>query len=260
MAIDYPRTLPADLRAEAALQLLPQRGTTPDELMLLGEPVRHIDAWGGAALRTTIEYFARYQQRQVTLSMPESRPACELLHGLVRHDHPAHLVLPSDSNQHDAPQPPNVLLAARRVPAPEHADALAEDLFERGSGRLREPIRFAAKHLPELSLNALTHGGNSPTAPVVCAVHEREEDEVQLVIIDLGSRMARDNAEALEHAVRGRADGHLRSLVESAQARDIDLSLTLASGVGRLYWRDGRWSRATAEAVPGFTAALTLPC
>jgi hypothetical protein len=184
---------------------------------------------------------------------------CELLHALVRHDHPRHLVLPSDSPQHDAPEPRNVLLAARRIISLEHADALFDDLVDRSGGRLREPVRFAAKHLPELALNALTHGSNSPTAPVVCGIHERDEDEVQLVVIDLGNRMAREDAEALEHAVRGRPEGHLRSLVESAGARDIDLSLTLASGVGRVYWRGGRWSRATAEPVPGFTAALTLP-
>lgn len=259
MASAYPRTLPADLRSEPALLVLPERGAAPEEMFFLGEPVRHIDAWGGAALRTAIEYFARYHQRQVTLSLPESKPACDLLHALVRHCCPRHLVLPTDSPDHAAPQPRNVLLAARRILSLEHADALADDLFDRGGGELLATVRFAAKYLPALALNALTHGKNSPTEPVACAIHERDENEVQLVVIDLGSRMEGEDAATLERAVKGRSDGTLRTLVESATARDIDLTLTLASGKARLYWRAGAWSRATAEPVPGFTAALTLP-
>jgi hypothetical protein len=55
-------------------------------------------------------------------------------------------------------------------------------------------------------------------------------------------------------------NGGLNTLVESAQHREIDLSLTLASGNGRLYWRGGRWHKATADTrIPGFTSALTLP-
>lgn len=255
-------TLPSDLRGEPALTLLPASAPPPSELLLFGDPVRHIDAWGGAALRTKIEYVARHQQRQVTCCLPTQRGARDLLHALVRHDHPQHLVLPSDDADPIGPTPRNVLVPACCIHSLDHADAIAEELLDSASGELAPAIRFAASQLPELGLNALRHAAGSPIRPVACAVHERDEHEVQLVICDLGTRIARrsDAADALQAAVSEAPNGGLNTLVDSARHRDIDLSLTLASGNGRLYWRGGRWYKATADTrIPGFTSALTLP-
>lgn len=255
-------TLPSDLRGEAALALLPPAGPPLSEVMLFGESVRHIDAWGGAALRAKIEYLARYQQRRVILSLPAEQGPRDLLHALVRYDHPQHLVLPSDTTHTSRPTPRNVLLSARSIRSLDHAEAIAEDLFDRASGRLAPAIRFVAKYLPELVLNALTHATDSPIRPVACALHDRDEDEVQLVICDLGMRIARrtDAADALDAAVTGAPEGGLHTLADSATRRGVDASLTLASGTGRLYWRAGQWHKATVDPkLPGFTVALTLP-
>lgn len=262
MAEPLVETLPSDLRGEGALPILPVPAPPPSEVMLFGDSVRHVDAWGASALRVKVEYLARYQQRRVTLSLPSERVVRELLHALIRHDCPRHLVLPTDSGSESAPAPQNVLVGARRVPSLEHADAIVEDLSDRANGRLNPAIRFAAKWLPELALNALTHGKDSPVPPIACVLHEREEDELQLVVVDLGLRVARsDEADTvLESRVLASPEGALSTLVGSASHRGLDVTLTLAAGTGRLYWRNGRWRRAVAdEYLAGFTAVVTVP-
>jgi hypothetical protein len=254
-------TLWRDVTGEGALTVLPQRGRWPDELLLLGEPVESIDGWGAAALRTKIEYVAGHLQRRVVLSLPRDSGARLLLYHLLGGDPPRHLVVADDSPPVDEPAPRTILLPAIPVPTEERATMLAEHLWDRAKGDYGRALALIAKNLPELVWNSLVHA-SSPTAPVVCVFHERDEDELQLVVCDLGDSVAAgpNPAAHLANLVIGR-DGGLESLVGSATARRIDLTLTLATGIGRLYWRAGTWQSVTAvdEPVAGFAAALTVP-
>jgi hypothetical protein len=120
--------------------------------------------------------------------------------------------------------------------------------------------RFVASQLPELALNGLAHGADSPTQPVFCIFYDREEDQVQLVVADLGSRYDHaDNAEdAIQADLAAHPEGGLITTVEVAASRGIDATLTLAGGNGRVYWRRGAWSSTQAVAIAGFVAALTV--
>jgi hypothetical protein len=254
-------TLPQDLRGELALSLLPESGGPRGELMIFGEAVRRIDAWGGAALRAAIEYHARYLQRHTVISLPDHDPACALLHGLIRLNHPAQLVLPDDSDHEPDPLPRNVLLQAQPIASAEHAFAAADVLFDAASGRLRDAGRFAAKSLPELVQNALLHARRCPTPPVVCAIHDRDEDELQLVVVDLGRpRPAFDTGRLRDAVLGGQGIHGLSGIVEQAAQRELDLSLSLAAGSGRLAWRAGRWVPAKSDQpLLGFAAGITIP-
>lgn len=253
-------SLPQELCGENALKILPESGGPRGEVMIFGDGVAQIDAWGGTALRTAIEYHGRYLQRRVTLSLPSDHEACALLHGLVRHDHPGHLVLPNDSNHQDKPVPRNVLLQAQPIAAIDQAEGVAEVLFDEAEGRLRDAARFVAKSLPELVVNSLVHGKRRPIPPVACAIHDREEDEVQLVVTDLGRHHPPYNGIRLRDAVLSGEGIHgLNSLVEQAERRSIDVSLSLVAGSGRLAWRSGNWQSAEDEPMSGFSAAITIP-
>jgi len=258
--MSLPISLPQELCGEDALKILPETGGPRGEVIIFGEGVARIDAWGGAALRTAIEYHGRYLQRRVTLSLPHDQGACALLHGLVRHDHPRHLVLPNDSNSQGKPVPRNVLLQAQPIATADDAERVAEMLFNETDGRLREAARFAAKSLPELIVNSLIHGKRRPIPPVACAIHDREEDEVQLVVTDLGRPRPPYDSARLSDAVLSSPGIHgLSSMVEQAERRSLDLSLSLVAGSGRLAWRSGNWHAAEDEPLSGFSAAIAIP-
>lgn len=241
--------------------MLPRRGPAPSEVLIRGEGLRSIDGWGAAALRTRIEYHARYQARRVTLSPPTNADAWRLLHALIRVDHPAHLVVPNDAEPVDPSAPRSIILPAVAVTTLDAADAIGERLLDEARGRMRRQLRFIASALPEFVLNAFSHASASPTKPVACVFHDRSEDELQLVVCDLGEQIARhaDATAALEGAVSGRPEGGITTLAEAAHTRRLDVTISLASGNGRLYWRAGRWHPATAQAVAGFTAVITAP-
>jgi hypothetical protein len=254
-------SLSGELCGESALSYLPMRGQSPSEWLFHAGGLTAIDAWGATALRTSIEFYARYQARQVTISQPKRAEAWRLLFHVLGNDCPAHVRLSDDA---DAPTgrsaPTAIILPAVRIPSVERADAIAAALLATASGRLAWAIRFMASQVPELALNALTHGEGSPTHPVLCMFYDREEDQVQLVVCDLGSRYdsLNDADQALRADVAEQSDGALTTAVELAVSRGIDATLTVAAGNGRLYWRRGKWTSTKAVAIPGFGAALTV--
>lgn len=253
-------SLPIDFRFEPALNLLPERGSPPSEVMILGDSVRAIDAWGGVAVRAAIEYYAGRHQRRVTLSPPLDTEAWRLLSSLIRDEPPAHLTLSFDAA--DLPKVArSVLLPAVPFRTVVEAEQAAGVLVGRASGRTRRAVRFAASALPELVDNSLRWTSSTPVLPIASIIHERNEDEIQLVVVDLGEAVGRtaNPAASLASAVAAAPNGGLTSLGEVAVARGIDASITLAAGVGRLYWRRNTWIRARGDPVRGFVAAVTVP-
>lgn len=252
-------SLTSEACGEAALSLLPIRGEAPAEVCVNAAGLQRIDAWGAVALRVYAELHARIQQRQVTLTQPKDAGAWRMLFHLLCSDPPKHLVPSNDSSLPAGAAPSAIHLPAVRIPSADIADQLAEALLSRPAGRLTRALRFAAGQLPLLVENALIHGSTSPIKPVACCFYDAEEDELQLVVADLGTRYDRETDPAkLLAAVEAQPDGSLVTMVEVAEARGIDVTLTLAAGAGRVYWRAGAWSTAVAQAVPGFTAALSI--
>ncbi len=257
---NFCKTLPAELCGERALNLLPRPNEyDPGEVLIVGGPLKAIDAWGGATLRCLIEYLGRYRQGRVTLSPCDDPETWERLHALVRKNHPAHLVLPDDTEEHNGDVPSEILLQAESVPTVERAAALAQELFEACEADMPESARFAAKCLPELVSNALQHAKQAPVPPVVCAYHDRAHEALQLVVVDLGQRTRQYDQKSLSEVVLASNVGGLGTLVGHAKERRFDVSLTVASGTGRLHWQNGSLRKATAESIPGFCSAITIP-
>jgi hypothetical protein len=256
------RTISAggDFRGEAGLSLLPLRGAPAAEVGIFADGMVGIDAWGAAALKTSVEYYARYQQQQVSMSAPSRAPVWRVLYHLLASDCPRHFVPTDDAQLPAAQRPSAVLLPAVRVPSIDAAEGIAEVLLGRASGRLTRAVRFVAEELPELVDNSIRHARRSPTAPVACCFYDAEEDELQLVVCDLGSGFDRDESagESLLAAVDAQPRGGLRSAAEVAASRGLDATLTVAAGNGRVYWRSGSWSAAAAVAVSGVAAAVAI--
>jgi hypothetical protein len=253
-------TLPPELRGEQALCLLPQPALASEgEVVLFGETVSGVDAWGAAALRMSIEYHARHRQRRTTLSLPTAKDVAALLHALVRHAYPRHLILPSDSPRHDATTPADILLAARPVSSLEDADRMAETLFAAAPGRLREAARFVAKSLPLFAANGLAHARRAPVPPVACALYDPAQGEVQLVVVDLGRASPGLDKDSLRVAVLDHpATASLQALADDARHRSLDVTLDLASGTGGLRWHAGRWRERAKEPAVGFSSAIAV--
>lgn len=249
--------LPSELCGERTLGLLATPIDYADKLKIAGDDVEAVDACGGAVLRTLIERHARHRQRRVELSLPRDEAVAEKMHALVRHLHPAHLVLARGSKRYDDPVPGEILLQAQRVPSVEEASHLAEALFARG-GAPDGARRFAAKHLPELVTNSLEHAQDPAMLPVACAVHNPGEG-LQLTVIDCGRRRPPHDEKTLKTAVLDSpASATLRTLVDHAGHHSLDLQLSLVSGTGKLYWREGRWVAEKAEPMPGFAAVMGI--
>lgn len=250
-----------DVRGELALSHMPVRGQPPCEWLIHANDLRNIDAWGSVALRTSIEFYARYQSRQVTVSPPSDLQVWHLLYHLLCEDSPTHARLSEDSDAPPGPAPSTIILPSQRVRSLERADQITSGLMGVPPGPLAKSIRYLASQIPELVDNSLRHGVGSPVAPVVCLYFDREEEQVQLVLSDLGTKYEKaENAdENLLSDVTARGDdGALFAAVDLAASRDIDASLTLASGNGRVYWRKGKWTTAQDIAVNGFVSAITV--
>jgi hypothetical protein len=249
-----------DCRSEGGLFLLPQRGEPAAEIGVFADSMAAIDAWGAAALKTSVEYYARYQQRQVTTSRPRRDDIWRLFYHLLSSDCPSHFVLTNDAEPPTGRMPASIILPAVRVGSVDAAEGIAEMLLSRNSGNLTRAVRFIAEELPELIDNALQHALNTPTSPVVCCFYDATEDELQLVVCDLGTGYdgAEASASGLVAAIDAQPRGGLSSAIGVATSRGLDATLTVAAGNGRVYWRAGTWTTAEAAAVPGFTVALAV--
>lgn len=250
-------TLPPHLRGQEALRLLPPATTGPAEMMFFGEAVESIDATGAVALRSAIEYQARHHHNRVTLSLPHDPGIRAMLHAMVRHDCPGHLVLPDDGGQHNDDEPDGCLVSARRVLSMPGAKELANTLLATATAT-RGVASFLGRQLPELYLNATEHGDDSPIDPIVAAMHSRESAEVQLVMADLGERGAKLDPDQLVARVCAKADGGLNALVDEANWRRLALTLCIASGANRVRWHGDRWTSCEGVPVAGFTVAISV--
>jgi hypothetical protein len=251
-------TLAGEVKGESCLSaVLPVLGQPPADAMIFAGALTGIDAVGAAGLRQRIEFRARRQSRYVTLGPPADSVVADFLWGAIAADKPKGLEL-----SHDAPEPgpcpSSVLLPACRVPTLEHAEDIATILIGRATGPTVREFRFLARNLPDLVNNVVLHSGTVLPA-VACFIYDRVEDELQLAVVDLGQKLASSHRpEQLVRARIGEAN-FLQALVDEATDLEIDISLMLAVGSGRVYWRAKNWSElGDCVHLPGFIAAITV--
>jgi hypothetical protein len=254
--------LPRELAGEDALLELPLRpGLAVTEYCIEGGNLDAVDAYGGAALRARVEYCARYRQRQVTIMPPRNTRAWSLVYATLANDAPRHLVLPNHKVASPGKAPRSVIVPAIPVSDVGTALAIGDMVVGQAAGEFRRQLGFLGAHLPELVDNALRWASDSPIKPVVCVMHDRTTDRLQLVVVDLGERISRrgDAADAIMAALKQAPEGSLQSLVEEASYRGLDAEVGLAAGLGRVRWTTGQWTEAGGSDVHGFAVAVSLP-
>lgn len=252
------QTLAPHIHGEEAFAYLPDRDGKAGEVVIFGEPMESIDACGGAALRTAVEYHCRFLQRRMTVSLPRLPEAAALLHGLLRRDHPAHLVLPHDSEEHRAPLPPSILLQAVPLGDRAAAESAAAEICEAGQ-ELGAAARFLSKSLPELAQNSHEHASRRPLPPVACAFHDAPAGELQLAVVDLGRPRRIFTEDTLRDAVEeGGHCGGLASLGAQGAERGLDLVVEVAAGKGRLTSTADGWGSDGGPRLQGFCVTLRI--
>jgi hypothetical protein len=250
-----------DVRSEAALAFMPTREGYERDFNLAAGGVGKVDTWTAVTVRCLLEYHARYMQRSVTLVPPRQADAGRILISMLGAA-PSHFrVVPSSAVP--ARRASAALVPAARVQGHGDVFAIGEEIVDRvASNHRRRDARFLAGAFGAFAENVLVHAASSPIGGIGAVGFDRFEPELQVVVADLGNSIAskRDAVASLEQAVANSVKGEkaLASLVEEARYREIDFTLTLATGTARAYWRQNRWSYAQGPAVPGFLAAASI--
>ena len=260
-------SLTGDRRGESVLALVAPSGER-DEVLIAAEGLTGVDAYTGVALRRGLEFYARYRQQPVTFCPPNDSAVWDLLSNLMGHDLPVHFTLSADALP-AATHTRSAVLPARRYTSVaavrDYADLMPAVVGENYG--MRHAI-FLAKAFSVFTENALEHASDSPIGAVAAIGYDRESDALQLVVTDLGVGLTAesDPYEAmLKIAERSQGTigrpgtlGGLAGLVREAQRKEIDLELRIASGAGRLSWRERLPDVSEAQTVSGFTAAAIL--
>jgi hypothetical protein len=230
--------------------------------MIMCDGVTDADAWSGTALRALVEYTATRLLMPVTFVPPNDPSVWALLASLIG-GLPNRAVLPVGGTWPDPVA--SVILPAGRVTDLGTAESLAGVLPTFGAAYPRREINFLAGALGELLNNALRHGAKSPIDVIATVAHERENNELQLVVADLSEavsfhgdaeRILSENWAASQS--RPNRSGGLASIASKADRLDLDVSLAFCSGTGRFFWRGGNVVTASEQYIPGFTAAVTV--
>jgi hypothetical protein len=258
-------SISGDVRGERALRYLPPPSSPGDQVLVACDNISAADAYSGVAIRSLLEYAAARLLMPVTLSLPQDDAVrtilCDLVGGLPNGVRIARgASAPTGSSA-------RVILPAARVRDVGFAELVTNHLPDtpRTAGATRRELNFLSASLGELLSNALLHS-RSPIDAIASVAHEPEEDELQLVVTDLGMTIARasDAAQALDSAWktsegRSRFPGGLASIGVRAERLNLDVSVSLYAGNGRLFQRAGTTHLASEEPfIPGFTAAVVL--
>lgn len=222
------------------------------------------DAFTGAAVREAIDRHVRRDRgHSVVVREPAKLETLAALYDLLG-------TLPRRSRwagEADRPRrDPAVLLPAMRITsAPKLRDA-ANFLGSAAAGPLRLPpnaswlLATAAAHFGD---NALKHSPAGQRSVLLCACHELTSHDLQVVALSAAvPEAAQEQPAAYLREAMARSDatlGGLFSLRELARRRKISATLRLATGSGRLFWRDDKPRyEGQAPIIPGFVASLEI--
>lgn len=261
--------LTGDCRGDPVLALALPTSRSREEVLIAASDVTAVDTYTGVALRTSIEYHARWCQQPVTFCPPRDGAAWDLLSNLVGHELPGHVVVADDAPP-AAPHVRDAVLPAQRIEEAGLMNRTASRMA-RSIGGERYGDRAAvmiATAFSVLADNALHHGSSSPIGAVYAVGYDREAHALQLVVTDLGPGLtgAAEPRDAMNRIVkhsrgapRRRGSFHgLAGLAADADRKEIDLELRIASGAARLSWRRGDADIWESGSVPGFTAAAIV--
>jgi hypothetical protein len=251
-----------DLRGAAALQLIPAPEATASEVVLLTENVERVDAFTGCALRSVAEHFARRKATRVILAAPTNEEVYRTLWHLLGDELPKHFCVSNDAAPPTKGAPRTIILPATLVRSVSEGEMIANVIPRLGAALPAREVRFIAGAFGELVYNALVHSDDSQNPTVTAIFHERGEHTLQLVVLDLGARIARapDAAEVLSQCMLASeaSDGALAGLAEQIERRNLDARIEIAAGNGRISWDDSGWAASPAQHVNGFSASVSV--
>jgi hypothetical protein len=248
---------------EDAFDYMPEPGRGGESLHLYSAHLAQVDACLAVAVRATIEHYATSVGIPVSMDLPEEPGCRSCLLGLLGERLPAGLSLRGEGVGAGEAQGGAVLVPATSVGGYADADILTDRLAEELGGRFDpSAVGYLAGALGVLLENSLEHGDDGSIDPLAALSHQVEEGVLRLAVIDTGTTIESDAeadqrlAEALEYSRR--EEGALVGLGDQAKLLGIDARITIASGNGRLRWRDGEWSPETAKSVAGTSAIVDV--
>jgi hypothetical protein len=222
------------------------------------------DAFTGAAVREGIDrHLRRDRGHSVVVREPTNPETLAALYDLLG-------TLPRRSRwagEADRPRRnPAILLPAMRLTNAQELRDAANFLGSAAEGPLRLPpqasrlLAMAAAHFGD---NALKHSPAGQRSVVLCACHELDSHDLQVVALsEAVPQAAGEKPAAYLREVMGQSHANLGgvfSLVELARRRGVPATLRLATGTGRLFWRDEKPRyEGQAAPVPGFVASLEI--
>ena len=251
-----------DLRGDEALRYMPRTGKTPEAVLISATELGDVDSWTGTVTKTIIEFHGRWQQRPVRLEPPQGSATWSLLATMIGTDLPAGFGL---AGKRSWPPDPSrkVIVPVQRIGSLDLADRLADAVRERLELNYPNKLaRYLGGAFGSLAENAVVHGVRSPTDPLGAVSYDAEMNELCLVVSDLGAGTSReaDPVATLDQLVPGpRPLSGLASIAGEAERKDIDVSLTIAAGPARRFWRrGGTWSSYQDFPTRGFTAGVRI--
>jgi hypothetical protein len=252
-----------DLRGDEALRYMPRGVKAPEAVLISATELSGVDSWTGTVTKTIIEFHSRWQQRPIRLEPPQDPATWSMLAAMIGTDLPVGFDL---AGRKSWPPDPSrkVTLPAQRISSLDVVDKLAEAIEERLT--LNYPNKLAGylgSAFGSVAENAVVHGAGSPTDPLGAVSYDAEMNELSLVVSDLGPGISgeADPVVALEELIPGRRPlSGLSSIASEAERKDIDVSLTVAAGHARRFWRrGGTWSSFEEDfSSRGFTVGVRI--
>jgi hypothetical protein len=256
------QTLAKDERGLRALHLLPGPASRGDWVLLRASQLQWCDTWTATAIKTAVELHCTVLGNDFDFDPPvgaNGRRTMERLCDLLGPMPSRFRVMEgnlSPGNRRSA------LLPALPIRDPVDADNAADTTWFRASAYGRPISGLVAAAVSALAENTFVHGAGSATGVVMTVGVVPASREIQIVSSDLGAiAVPPEEAEVrLVKTLQASRSSHtsLAHLVEIAGKRSIPVSLTLASGPGRVRWDGSGMISETTFAIPGFTSALTL--
>ena len=267
-SINETRPLHRVLRGQHARQALARLvADGPRELRLDGTELTRIDAYGGAMVGAAMRrHLARGSGHALEVLEPADDGAWSMLYNLLGGALPSRATW-SGTRAH-ARRDHQVLLPAMALDDDDTVELVTDEALPKIVRHLGYGDR-AARAVQEAAAifahNAMTHGADSPIAPILCCALDAQGNDLQLVVADLGAGAPDDDGgpAIVQDAVRrSRANDFGSLAMLASQSRGgLQLSVRLAHGTGRGRYRTGgSWHYSPAPHVPGFIAGLEIHC
>jgi hypothetical protein len=220
-----------------------------------------VDAYAAAVLRTAVElHLARKARNSNVIVEPASDESWAMLYDLLGEVLPARCAWAGTR-----PTPTRgrrVVLPATTV-IDDDVELITDHALRSAAGALRfgdHAGRLLQESAAAFLENARTHGTPAEVPPVICAAFDRQTNDLQLVVCDLGRDVPTDGQATLHSAVaESRANGGgIQSLAALTRGR-LDFSVRLAHGTGRAHYRTNRsWHFSAGSEVPGYIAGIEI--